>query len=98
MIIMSSSASQSTDQSVSGFPAGQPLEVLFAETSHGANSRCRLTADQKLVLVRLCTQHGQKYLGSKDTFWFRRTSDSGFNGIMKKKIPGARSIVDTQMK
>jgi len=42
------------------------------------------------------TQHGQEYLRSKDAFWLQRTLE--FNEIMKTKIQGARSIVDTLMK
>jgi len=88
--------SSSINQSTSGFPAGQPLGISLTIVSHGANSRCRLTADQKFVLVRLCTQQGQEYLGSRDALRLRRTLE--FKEIMKTKIQGARSIVDTLMK
>ena len=72
---------------------GSHLQQLVVTRVRG----CHLTAGRKLVLVRLCTQHGNDYLGSTGkAFWSRRTSE--FNEIVGVKIQSAKSVVEGLMK
>jgi hypothetical protein len=50
-----------------GVPAGQPFNST-------GTTRCHLTTDQKVILVRLCSQHGEEYLATrKEAFWSSMT-------------------------
>jgi len=81
-----------------GVPAGQPLN---GPQTTGKNNfvalRGHLTPNQKVILVRLCSQHGEEYLAMrKEAFWSSMTTQ--INGTLKTNIAGARTVVDSLMK
>ena len=70
---------------------GHGSAQLDASELGKCGTRIRLTDGEKLLLVQLCIQHGEEYLGRKEVFWTKRTAE-----ILQrtgKRIGNARSTV-----